>query len=103
MIQNRASTKVQKELLLALESARTRLAIAMAAETKSTPLDKWRYYLETTDRICRYIKKLRKEDLDLPTASPHMDQAVESLRRLPVHGKAMRLCQTIQDIVAMLE
>ena len=103
MIQNGISTRVQRELLSALESARTRLAVAMAAETKSTPLDRWQYYLDTTDRMYRYIKKLRQSDIAVSLAPQDLDQAIKSLRQLPDDDKAMRLCKMIRDIVTVLE
>jgi hypothetical protein len=103
VIRNGTSMKAHKELLLALEYARTRLAIAMAVETKSTPTAQWQYYLDTTDRMCRYMKKLRKSDFTASPGLQNLDRAVETLKRLPVHDKAMRLCRIIRDIVAELE
>jgi hypothetical protein len=103
VIQNCDSTKVHRELLLALESARTRLAIAIASESKSTPLDQWQYYLATTDRMGRYIKKLRKSKAEASSESKDLDRALDLLRTLPVHDRAMKLCRLIHDIVAGLE
>jgi hypothetical protein len=104
VIHNRGSTKIHKELLLALESARTRLAVAIAAETKSTPLDRWQYYLDTADRMRRCIRKLRRSDFDAsPPAPQDLTGVIDALRRLPVQGKAQRLCKILGDIVTGLE
>jgi len=100
---NRASTKVHRELLLALESARTRLAVAMAAETKSTPLDRRQYYLDTADRTRRFMKKLRKANADKATEPQDLIRALETLKQLPIHDKAQRLCQVLRDVVTELE
>jgi hypothetical protein len=96
-------TKMQKDLLLALESARTRLAVAIAAETKSTPRERRQYYLDTTDRICRSIRKLRRAGPDAPPKPQEWVRALETLQKLPVQEKAHRLCQVLGDIVAGLE
>lgn len=103
MIGNYASARVQRELLFALESARTRLAIAIAAETKSTPLRQWHYYLETADRMSRLTRKLRKAGYDWPSGHSGWIRALNSLKQLPVQDKAQRLCEILGDIVAELE
>jgi hypothetical protein len=103
LIQDRTSKSVHRELLLALESARTRLAVAIAAETKSTPLDQWRYYLDTADRIRRFARKLRRRGFDVPQEFQDWIRALEALKRLPMQDKALRLCQILIDIVAELE
>jgi hypothetical protein len=103
VIQNRALTKVQKELVHALESARNQLAVAIAAESKSTLPDQWRCYLDTADRMCRFIKRLRKTGM--AGRSMHADwiHALEGLRKLSAQDKARRLCRILDDIVAELE
>jgi hypothetical protein len=103
VIQDRLATMTHRELLLALERARTRLAVAIAAETKSTPLDRWRYYLDTADRMRRLIGELRRKDCDGQPAPQAVVRAVETLQSLSAHDKALRLCQVLADIVAELE
>ncbi len=84
---------------MALESARTRLAIAIAAETKSTPLERWQYYLDTCYEMCRFIRELRR----LETAASQKPQAwlraLEVLKKLPVQCEAMRFCRILRDVV----
>lgn len=92
-----------KELLLALESARTRLAVAVAAETKSTPPQRWQYYLETADQMCRCLRKLRKPDGDNPAECQDWRQALETLRQLPLHGEALTLCQILRKVVSEID
>jgi hypothetical protein len=103
LIQNRVSAKIQKELVLALESARMRLSVAIATESKSTPRECWRYYLDTADQICRFIKKLRKADFDSKPVSPGWICALDILKHLPAQNKALRLCQILREIVAKIE
>jgi hypothetical protein len=103
VIPNRISEKLHSELLLALESARMRLSVAIAAESKSTPRDRWRYYLDTADRIGRFIRKLRHTDCGLLRDSQAWFQTLATLDRLPIQIRATRLCQILQDILAELE
>ena len=103
MTQDPVSTGMQKELLLALESARMRFAVAIAAETKSTPLDRWQCYLDMSDRMCRFVRKLRGTELNVRPELQNCMRALEVLKRLPAQDKAMRLCQILGDIVTALE
>ena len=103
MSSNCTSTKIQSELLFALESARTRLAIAIAAETKSTPADQWNYYLDMSNRICRLTKKLRVSGQDWVPRLNDWNRVLNALRQISVHDKARPLCRVLEDIVAELE
>jgi len=103
VIQDRASAKIHRKLLFALESARTRLAVAIAVETKSTPPDRWRYYLDTAERTCRLIRKLRKTDFHGAREAGDWARALETLQRLPLQDDALQLCRTIGNIVEDLE
>jgi hypothetical protein len=98
-----SSAKIHRELVLALESARTRLAVAIAFETKSTPPSRWEYYLQTADRTRRFVKKLRQAETDFVQERQDWIHALEDLRRLPDPSRASRLCQALQEIVARLE
>jgi hypothetical protein len=103
VIHNRNSTKLHRELLMALESARTRLAVAIASETKSTPPDRLQYYFDTADQARRFNKKLRR--LNINSVKTHQDwsHALENLRRIPAQGNASGLCRMLLDIVDRLE
>ena len=100
---NRVSTKLHWELLFAMESARTRLAVAIALETKSTPLDRLQYYMETAEYTRRLMKKLRSANSDLVQERQEWVHALENLKQIPVQGTAIGLCRILRDIVATLE
>jgi len=102
VIHNRASAKTHRELILALESARTRLAVAIALETKSTPPDQLRRCLDTSDRMRRFIKSLRKGGYDISQEKQAWVHALDALSRWPAHSRAVALCQFLQDIVTGL-
>jgi hypothetical protein len=103
VIPNYPSIKIHRELLFALESARTRLAIAIATETKSTPVDQWHYYLDAANRICRLTKRLRAAGHDEVPRLNDWSRALNALRQIPIHDKARPLCRVLEDIVAALE
>jgi hypothetical protein len=80
-----------------------RLSVAIASETKSTPRDGWRSYLETADQISRSIRKLRHADFDSLPDSHGWIRTLDTLDYLPVHSRALRLCQILRDILTQLE
>ena len=51
-----------------------RFSVAIAMEAKSTPRDRWEYYLETTDRMGRFIKRLRNTDFEFQRDPPRVGQ-----------------------------
>jgi hypothetical protein len=93
---------VCKELLRALESARTRLAIAIAEETKSTPRSRRQYYLDTADQLRTCIGRLRKVDGDLERDYESWALALQALKQLPVQNNAFQLCLKLREIVTDL-
>ena len=108
VIRNPASIRVNRkisreDLLKAFERARTQLAVAIAAEAKSTPLKRRQYYLDTADQLRQFVKKLRKMDGESAPEHPEWQRALESIKYLPLEGRARRLCQVLQDIVTDLE
>ncbi len=103
MTQERATEKIHEKLLFALESARMRFSVAIAMEAKSTPRKRWEYYLETTNYMGRFIKRLRNADCHVQMDSRCWGPALEKLRMLPDQGKASRLCELLRNIVAELE
>jgi hypothetical protein len=90
-------------LLLALEAARTRLAVAVAAETKSTPPERWQYYFEISERTRRLIKGLRNANSEMPLLKQRWTEAIESLKQIPAQSKAAQICKLLGDIVTALE
>jgi hypothetical protein len=103
VIQEEAAEKITGKLVFALESARMRLSVAIALEAKSTPRDRWQYYLETTDRMGRFIKRLRTTDFGLQRTPREWEKALETLCNLPVQSRASRLCEILRDMVSELE
>lgn len=100
---------VYQDLLKALESARTRLAIAIAAETKATPLERWNYYLETADQMRRCLKQLRALPRSGTMSSADWIEALATLKRIPQRsdprlrkGEAHQLCQCLRAVLAQL-
>jgi hypothetical protein len=98
VIHNRSSTKIHRELVAALESVRTRLAVAIACETKSTTPDRRQYYLETADRMRRFTKNLRTGSGALQERQD-WHGALDALRRIPAQTKAFQLCQTLRRLI----
>jgi hypothetical protein len=108
VIRNPASTIVRRQscredLLRAFERARTQLAVAIAAEAKSTPLKRRQHYLDLADQLRRFVKNLRKTDSELTRENPDWQRALETIRYLPLEGRARRLCQILEDILTDLE
>jgi hypothetical protein len=93
---------LRKELLIALESARTRFAIATASEKKYTLPARWQYYLDTADQMCRSIRRLRRAEDQAPSPGEWVS-ALEKLRSMPPHPQAHQFCRIIREIVAELE
>ncbi len=97
---------VCQDLVKALERARTRLAVAIAAETKATPLERWNYYLETADRMRKCLKQLRTLSRTGTRNQAGWIGALNSLRQLPQRpelrarpGEANLLCQHLRAVL----
>ncbi len=108
--QIRTADVTLKRLLQALECARSRLAVAMAAERKAIPPARWRSYLEMEDRTRRCLKKLRRFRRSIPQEPQGWLATVESLQRLPgianpwTHrAEAEHLCRYLGDMLARIE
>ena len=106
----KGSHAVYEDLLKALEQARTRLAVAIAAETKATPLSRWNYYLETAEQIRRCLKQLRTLPRSNLKCGDAWYSALDSLRQLPPrpdsksrHGEAQQLCQRLRSVLGQLD
>ncbi len=95
---------VHQQLLLALESARNKFAIAIAVETKSTPVETWRSYLDTAEQVRCFVRKFRRTNPG--TLSEHQEwaRALDTLQRMPAEqGSASHLCRILTDIMVQLE
>ena len=94
---------LKKDLLNALETARCRLAIAIAEESRSTLWNRRKYYLDTADLLRRLIGKLDNGEEDAGDQPERWISALETLRRIPAKDGAQPLCKYINDIVASLK
>ncbi len=109
-LSSRRADVTLRRLLYALECARSRLAVAMAAESKATPPARWRDYVEVEDRMRRCLKRLRSVRRALPQESlgwlPTLE-ALQSPQRArdseARRGEAQHLCQYLCDVLARIE
>jgi hypothetical protein len=100
----------RRRLLLGLERARTRLAVAAARERKATPIPKWGVYSETENRMRHCLRKLRADSYDHPEVAETWLPALDALERLlgPVaqiseSGEAERINHRLSEILKLLE
>ena len=99
--------RILHELVQALEAARSRLAIAAAADSKMTPPGQRRLYLETDARLRRCLRRLRARQW--PGCPGHGDwtECMDSLNRLlgegVCRGKSRRMCARLGEILGRLE
>ena len=99
------------ELLHSLEKARSRLAVAIATESKATPLERLRYYRETEEAMHRWLRELRVRRRTGLEAQDAWYKVLESLKGIlpgPEHhqsrsGGALQLCQRLNEALAPLE
>ncbi|MGA2264200.1 MAG: hypothetical protein ABSH28_22545 [Acidobacteriota bacterium] len=100
---------LHRELLHAMENARSRLAVAVASENKATPRERWRYYLETEDRMRRCVREIRRNSNHSIGRQFEWLRALDLLKQpLPAderqsRGEAQLLCQRIYDVLAIIE
>ena len=101
--------RLRRELLIAIERTRSQLAVAIAAENKSTPRDRWRDYLATEDRTRRCVREIRRHHHQGPGRRYDWAQALHMLKQpLPAKereltGRAILLCQRLHDVLAIIE
>jgi hypothetical protein len=102
MVEKHFLTEIPPDLILALELARTRLSIAIALESKSTPPALWRHYLDTADRMNRFMRELRRNGGETMNINKG-GRVLEALRQIAMENNARRLCQILEDMVSDLE
>ncbi len=101
--------RLHRELLIAIERARSQLAVAIAAESKSTPRDRWHHYLETEDRVRKCVKKMRHRRQPDPVWPRHGLQALNLLKQSLSEGdpnagsRAGQLCRRLYEVLALIE
>jgi hypothetical protein len=94
---------LRTQLLRALETARCRLAIAIAEEAKSTPWDRRRDYLDTSDHLRRLVGRLNNCDADERIQSEVWKPALEALEKIPLKEGARPLSKSLNAIVEFLQ
>jgi chromatin segregation and condensation protein Rec8/ScpA/Scc1 (kleisin family) len=97
-------------LLRALECARSRLAVAMAAESKLTPRERWRSYIEIEDRMRRCLRMLRSQQRTSAQETALWLPALEALQRISSveetrqrRSEAQHLCRFLDEVLARIE
>lgn len=101
--------RLHRELLIAIERTRSQLAVAIAAENKKTPRERWRHYLATEDRMRKCVREIRRHQRRDPGKRYDWIQALNLLKQpLPAEdredsGKAILLCQRLRDVLAIIE
>jgi hypothetical protein len=103
MTENNVLTEIPADLILALESARTRFSIAIAAESKSTPPALWRHHLDTANRMSQFMRKLRRNGGETALKIKTGGRVLEALGQIAAENDARRLCQILEDMVLDLE
>ena len=88
--------------LPALESVRSILAIAIAAESRTTPLIHRQYYMDTADRMRRCARRLKK-DGGQPLSQKGSLLFREILDAASPESDARRICSIVSDILEELE
>ncbi len=89
--------------MLALESARMRLSVAVAEATKSMPRDRRLSYLDTADQIRKLTKRIRCADFKSAWDAHPWIRALDKLDGVPVQSRALRLYEILRDIAGELE
>ena len=93
---------LKRNLLLAMETARSRLAIAIAEESKYTSWNQRQYYLDTAERMRRNIARLRTGKSTEGLQLREWILALEALREIPFNDRAQAMCERLRRIITML-
>lgn len=101
--------RLHRDLLIAIERTRSQLAVAIAAENKNTPRERWRHYLATEDRTRRCVREFRRHRRQDQGKRYDWSQALHLLKQpLPAtdsepSGRAILLCQRLHDVLEIIE
>lgn len=104
----RPESSLNRELLFAMESARSRLAVAIATENKATPRPRWLWYLETEDRMRRCVREIRRLRTRGPDTYYEWLEALILLKQ-PLSSndeetpEAQIMCRRMVEVLAILE
>jgi hypothetical protein len=96
---NRVSGENVENPLAELEAVRSLLAIAIAAESRTTPPSRRQYYMETADRMRRCVRQLKKDG----GCSPLSPKGNRLVRRIlddaSLPGDARQVCNIVGNII----
>ena len=94
----------QEELLDVLENTRSRLAVAVAAESKYMSPARWRFYFETDRQMRQCIRRLRQCMDSTGVLGDSYGKALASLKRFNSMkgGDAYQLCRNLCEILLAL-
>jgi len=100
---------LRREFLQAMERARSKLAVLVAAESKATLRLYWKQYFETEERLRRCLREIRRHPNNLSERRVAWLKALDLLMQPlpaadPKHpGEAYRLCRRLCDVLRILE
>ncbi len=84
--------------------------MTIASESKLTPIEQWRFYVETENLTRRFLKSLRSQIHSAPVESPAWTAALEAMRHPPPasrlgskFGEAWRLCLQLREVLELLK
>jgi hypothetical protein len=104
------SGSTQRRVFFALERARSRLAVAYAAERKRTTADRWLRYLEVDGRMRVLLRRLRSGWDPAPDPPAEWIHAIDGLENLPPapdsgsrQSHAQLLSRHLAEILEILE
>lgn len=99
----RTLARRNRDLLVAFESARTRLAVLIALERKSSTLEHRRRYEETSEQIRRFTRKLRKAEFDGYARQRESIHALEVLGGASLPSEAAPFCRVLDELLDQLQ
>ncbi len=99
---------LQGDLILALQRARSRFAVAVAADTKVTPLRRRAEYQAADERLRLYLRQLRLgREIRDRNPSGNANEALGCLRELlrcrPEPLATPELCRQLLEVIGRLE
>lgn len=99
----RTLARRNRDLLVAFESARTRLAVLIALERKSSTMEDRRRYDETSEGVRRFTRRLRKAEFDALAKQYESIHALQVLTGASLPSEAAPFCRMLDELLCQLE